>query len=537
MTPVPVAWAGFAGNSITVASPNLPLNQVLAVLYSRSISNIQNADEPSGIILTINGSAALMAADGTYLGLVSSNRNDSNSICNPNGQYGSSWSQYSVRNEFGQYGGQFGIYSPYNSFCLNPPAIIYQNRVVLRVTKNKFYLSPEGVLPVEPDFLFGVLLSASSYAQPAAYTAPYSGGFAPPATLHSSFTVGAHSYGQAQSNNPEVWYNQGNKLLNSQKYEEAIAAYKQAIQIKPDLIEAWNNGGLALANLQRYEEAIAAYDKVIQINPNFAMAWDNKGLALAQLKRYEEALIAYDQAIQAKGEWGSGNSANAWFHRGNALLELQRDEEALTSFEKAVQIEVDFLEAWYNKGIVLRNLQRYEDAYASFERVTQLNFDFIDAWFNRGLASFNLKQYEEAVTSFDRVIQFKPDLAEAWLLRSSALRELQRYAEAFVCSDRCIQLNPDLPEGWVVRGVVLAKLQQHEEAITACDKAIQIKPDNPAGWYGKACCYALQGNVEVAVKNLKWSTDLDSKYREIAKTDSTFDAIRQDERFKHLTDG
>ena len=39
-------------------------------------------------ILTINGSAALMAADGTYLGLVSSNQYDRNSICNPHGKHG-----------------------------------------------------------------------------------------------------------------------------------------------------------------------------------------------------------------------------------------------------------------------------------------------------------------------------------------------------------------------------------------------------------------------------------------------------------------
>jgi len=66
---------------------------------------------------------------------------------------------------------------------------------------------------------------------------------------------------------------------------------------------------------------------------------------------------------------------------------------------------------------------------------------------------------------------------------------------------------------------------------------IQQKPDIPIGWYSKACCYSLQGNIELVIKNLKWTVELDSKYREIAKTDSSFDGIREDERFQQLLDG
>ncbi|HEY9607927.1 tetratricopeptide repeat protein [Allocoleopsis sp.] len=178
-----------------------------------------------------------------------------------------------------------------------------------------------------------------------------------------------------------------------------------------------------------------------------------------------------------------------------------------------------------------------EDAFFAFDQAIQLKSDFSDAWFNRGLALFNLKRYEESVASFDRVIQLKPDIAEVWLFRGSALGELQRYAEALVCCDRAIQLKPELIECWSVRGIMFAKLQQYEEAFAAIEQAIQQKPDNPSGWYGKAGCAALQGNVELAIKNLKWTVELDSKYREVAKTDANFDAIREDERFQQLIDG
>jgi Flp pilus assembly protein TadD len=387
-------------------------------------------------LLSINGYATLVDSDGTFLGVVSSNQYDLNSICNPHGQYGSPHALYSVRNQHGMYGGSHGIYSPYNPHCIQPPAIVYNGSVVLVVTRNTHLTSFAygtqllcGVPIVDPDFLFAVYGCLGTTTA----TTQFQGGFQPVNPQpYPSTGISSYSQAQVQSNNSEYWFLQGNELSNSQRYEEAIAAYNRAVQIQPNFPDAWNNGGLALANLQRYEEAIAAYNQAIQTQPNYHLAWENRGDVLFKLQRYEEAMASYEQAIQLKSDL-----AHVWFMHGAVLLDLQR--------------------------------------------------------------------YQESI--------------------------------ALVCCDQAIQLKPELIECWSVRGIIFAKLQQYEEAFAAIDKAIQQKPDNPSGWYGKACCYALQGNVELAIKNLKWTIELDSKYREIAKTDTNFDAIREDERFQLLIDG
>lgn len=46
----------------------------------------------------------------------------------------------------------------------------------------------------------------------------------------------------------------------------------------------------------RYEEAIAAYDNAIAVNPHYAMAWNNKGIALGRLGRHEEAKEVFVKA-------------------------------------------------------------------------------------------------------------------------------------------------------------------------------------------------------------------------------------------------
>ena len=77
--------------------------------------------------------------------------------------------------------------------------------------------------------------------------------------------------------------------------------------------------------------------------------------------------------------------------------------------------------------------------------------------------------------------------------------------------------------------------KNYEEAISSYDKAVEFKPDFHEAWYNKACSYSLQGNIEQAIENLKTAISLNlDKYREMAKTDSDFDAIREDERFQEL---
>lgn len=61
---------------------------------------------------------------GKYLGTLSNNRYDSDSVSNPYGQYGSKYSPDSINNPYGQYGSRYSPDSPNNPYSTNPPAII-----------------------------------------------------------------------------------------------------------------------------------------------------------------------------------------------------------------------------------------------------------------------------------------------------------------------------------------------------------------------------------------------------------------------------
>jgi tetratricopeptide (TPR) repeat protein len=65
------------------------------------------------------------------------------------------------------------------------------------------------------------------------------------------------------------------------------------------------------------------------------------------------------------------------------------------------------------------------------------------------------------------------------------------------------------------------------------DKALEIQPDCDGAFYNKACCYALQSQIDQAIQNLEQAINLNpDEWREMAKTDSDFDSIRSHPQFQ-----
>ena len=98
---------------------------------------------------SISGHATLVADDGTYLGVISSNRYQNESVCNEYGPHGSPYRQDSVRNEYSAYGSPYRSGSAYNPYTSNPPRIYLNGRAIGYLTKNDFLAGA-----VDPDVLF-----------------------------------------------------------------------------------------------------------------------------------------------------------------------------------------------------------------------------------------------------------------------------------------------------------------------------------------------------------------------------------------------
>ena len=113
-------------------------------------------------LIALDGKLELYAQDGHFLGLLSSQSNDPNSIINPS-KYGNPHYLNSIHYEYGVYGGRYGHHSPYNRHCLCPPAIIFQQQYLGLVTKNKYALA-DGLTIIDPDVLISTYTNLSAQA-------------------------------------------------------------------------------------------------------------------------------------------------------------------------------------------------------------------------------------------------------------------------------------------------------------------------------------------------------------------------------------
>jgi len=299
------------------------------------------------------------------------------------------------------------------------------------------------------------------------------------------------------------WFQQGNCLDELMRYEEAIASYVQAIQIKPNLYEAWYNRGVALSNLGQLEEAIASYDKAIKCKPDAPDAWYNLGVALGKLGRLEEAIASYNKAVQLKPD-----ALDAWYNRSYALLNLGQLEAAIASFDKAIALEPNDHSAWNNRGYALRKLGRSEEAIASFDKAIELKPDAPDAWYNLGIALGKLAQLEQAIASFDKAIELKPDYAFAWIIRGIALYCLGQLEQAIASYDKAIELKPDYASAWYNRGIALSSLGELEQAIASYDKAIELQPDYASAWNNRGYALYSLGKLEQAIASYDQAIEL-----------------------------
>jgi len=117
--------------------------------------------------------------------------------------------------------------------------------------------------------------------------------------------------------------------------------------------EQYLNEGIQLYRLGRYEEALAAFEQALRLDPHFADALFGKGNALYFLKRYEDALLAYEQAIRL-------DPYNPAFHnnKGSTLYSLGRYREALAAYKQALHIDPHHTSAQQGKKLALRRLGR-----------------------------------------------------------------------------------------------------------------------------------------------------------------------------------
>lgn len=152
------------------------------------------------------------------------------------------------------------------------------------------------------------------------------------------------------------------------KSELAITPAMKVIDLEPKNEMNHYYLGLTYFKLQKYDEAVAAFRQGLAIKPDFAHAWFQIGSAYFNQKKYREAVAAYKKYAEFTPEDPSG-----WLSIGVCYMQLKEHESALDPLKKCVDLKPDNPVAWYNLAIVYINLKDNYSAKEVYNRLVTLD--------------------------------------------------------------------------------------------------------------------------------------------------------------------
>ena len=134
-------------------------------------------------------------------------------------------------------------------------------------------------------------------------------------------------------NNAVAHLNLGVALEQDNRQPEALAEYRQAVEIDPHRVQTHNNLANLLAAMGSRDEALKEYQEALRLNPNAALAHVNLGTLLADMGRFDDALREYSEAARMAPE-----DPRPDYLMGKASLRRGQSAEAIKHFRDALRL-------------------------------------------------------------------------------------------------------------------------------------------------------------------------------------------------------
>jgi len=137
----------------------------------------------------------------------------------------------------------------------------------------------------------------------------------------------------AQKASIEKFLREGASFYDEGKIDDAIDAFKEALEIDPEESEAHYYLGNAYADKEMLDEAIAMYKNAVEYNPEFVDAYLNLSMLYLDMDLIEEAISLCKHAVSTNPD-----DAFLCFHLGEAYAMNLQYKEAIEEYKKAMSI-------------------------------------------------------------------------------------------------------------------------------------------------------------------------------------------------------
>jgi tetratricopeptide (TPR) repeat protein len=284
----------------------------------------------------------------------------------------------------------------------------------------------------------------------------------------------------SEQNDTEQYERMVQLYMKEKRYPEAIAVYRQLIQMKPDmdsfvLCLAW-----ALKDNGEVEEAVAQFEKLFhkelarRVFTGFA--YDELVRLFREMKQHDRLVEVCERAVAVQTK-----DLALLYTLGDAYLRAGQLEKARPIFQGLLDEEPDSSQYHAAMGNALIAGGRFEEAEAHYQQAIENDFPgkkgvFLD---RMGHACMRAGAFEQAESAFLRAVEasgeepiFRCDLGDA-------LVKLGRVDDAFRSYGEAVRVNPAFEGTSYNRlGNTLMKENRAPEAVEAFRRAGAADPVN-----------------------------------------------------------
>ena len=328
-------------------------------------------------------------------------------------------------------------------------------------------------------------------------------------------------------------YSLASELFTAGRYRRASAALKLLTHRDPSNFMAWYLQGLSSYHLGDIHAGINAFTVSIALRPDFSWAFYNRGLLLFEMNQLPDSLADFDRAIALHHH----STTLALVHRAVVKRQLQDYAGADKDLTAALDRDDAPMRTWYLRAAVRRMANHLDDAQRDFVKAESLVPSNEVDWATRGYMRMK-DDPKAALQDFDRALEINPRYLHA--LQNKAVVLAQQPEKALQVMDKLVEFYPDRVQAHADRGVVLARLGRAGEAAREGEFALAL--DRSAFCrYQIGSLYALLAKQDPkykteALNQLSEALRLGLEHRDLFKTDTDLNPIRDDVEFRKLAE-
>lgn len=324
------------------------------------------------------------------------------------------------------------------------------------------------------------------------------------------------------------------KNKNQAALQRAIQQVEKALASQQGEARLHTTHGDLLIEQGKHQQAITAFKTALEFDAKNALAFYGLGRVYTQRQDMDNAEAAYQQASElAPYNWiGQTEFGRFYFLQG-------RFSDAVRIFERLAELAPQNAFARSNLGINLYYAGQPRRAFTEVGKALQLEPN-AQLYSVRGTIAFYLKDYDTAITSFQAAIalqdtnyMFHGNLGDALRLAGQESASHEAYREAIKRVRAELKVNPDQQEKRSDLILYLAKSAQPDQA----RQELKQLPEQggPLLVYLQALAYAILGEPEMAFEKLEQSLAAGYPFFEI-DAEPEWEPYRNDPRYIKLSE-